>query len=108
MTMRKVQVVLQDDIDGSEPAQTVHFGLDGKEYEIDLSAEHVAALREALEPWIAAGHPASTSRIPEPRSRPRRSPDTVDIRRWAERNGIPVATRGRISLDLRSQYEAAH
>ena len=106
--MRKVQVVLQDDIDGSEPAQTVHFGLDGKEYEIDLSAEHVAALREALEPWIAAGHPASTSRIPEPRSRPRRSPDTVDIRRWAERNGIPVATRGRISLDLRSQYEAAH
>lgn len=106
--MRKVQVVLQDDIDGSEPAQTVHFGLDGKEYEIDLSAEHVAALREALEPWIAAGHPASTSRIPEPRSRPRRSPDTVDIRRWAERNGIPVATRGRISVDLRSQYEAAH
>ena len=106
--MRKVQVVLQDDIDGSEPAQTVHFGLDGKEYEIDLSAEHVAALREALEPWIAAGHAASTSRIPEPRSRPRRSPDTVDIRRWAERNGIPVATRGRISVDLRSQYEAAH
>lgn len=106
--MRRVQVVLQDDIDGSEPAQTVHFGLDGKEYEIDLSAEHVAALREALEPWIAAGHPASTSRIPEPRSRPRRSPDTVDIRRWAERNGIPVATRGRISVDLRSQYEAAH
>lgn len=106
--MRKVQVVLQDDIDGSEPAQTVHFALDRTEYEIDLSEDHAAALRECLEPWIAAGRPATASRIPEPRSRPRRSADTVDIRRWAEMNGIPVATRGRISVDLRSQYEAAH
>ncbi|HYO17591.1 MAG TPA: Lsr2 family protein [Dermatophilaceae bacterium] len=106
--MRKVQVVLQDDIDGSEPAQTVHFALDGTEYEIDLSEDHAAALRECLEPWIAGGRPATTSRIPEPRSRPRRSADTVDIRRWAEGNGIPVATRGRISVDLRSRYEAAH
>lgn len=106
--MRRVQVVLQDDIDGSEPAQTVHFALDGTEYEVDLSGEHAAALRECLEPWIAAGRPSSTSRIPEPRSRLSRSADTVDIRRWAERNGIPVATRGRISVDLRSQYEAAH
>jgi len=106
--MRRVQVVLQDDIDGSEPAQTVHFALDGTEYEIDLSAEHVKALRECLETWIAAGRRASSPRIPEPRSRSRRSADTADIRRWAEMNGIPVATRGRLSLDLRSQYEAAH
>ena len=33
---------------------------------------------------------------------------TADIRHWAEENGIPVATHGRISIDLRSRYEAAH
>ena len=48
--MRKVQVILQDDIDGSEPAQTVNFALDGKTYEIDLSEQHAAALRDALAP----------------------------------------------------------
>lgn len=106
--MRKVQVVLQDDIDGSEPAQTVHFALDGAEYQIDLNEAHAAALRECLEPWIAAGRRASTSQIPEPRSKSRRSADSADIRRWAESNGIPVARRGRISIDLRSRYEAAH
>lgn len=106
--MRKVQVVLQDDIDGSEPAQTVRFALDGKEYEIDLSDEHAADLRDRLAPWIAAGRPAATARIPQPRSKSHRPAETADIRRWADENGIPVATRGRLPIDLRARYEAAH
>ncbi len=106
--MRRVQVVLQDDIDGSEPAQTVRFALDGEEYEIDLSEERAAQLRTSLEPWMAAGRRAARSRIPEPRSPSRPAVDTADIRRWAEANGIPVAARGRISLDLRARYDAAH
>jgi hypothetical protein len=105
---RKVQVVLQDDIDGSEPAQTVYFSLDGRDYEIDLSDEHAAELSDCLAPWVAAGRRASTARIPEPRSRPRRVTETADIRRWARENHIPVSERGRISIDLRTRYEAAH
>jgi nucleoid-associated protein Lsr2 len=103
-----VQVVLQDDVDGGEPAQTVYFSLDGKDYEIDLTDLNAQALRDCLAPWIAAGRRAPTPQIPEPRSRLRRSANTADIRRWADENDIPVAARGRISLDLRSQYEAAH
>jgi hypothetical protein len=106
--MRKVQVILQDDIDGGEPAQTVFFSLDGKAYEIDLTERNAAKLREAMAPWIAAGRPASSARIPSPRSKQGRSSDTVDIRRWARENHIPVSDRGRISIDLRTQYEAAH
>jgi hypothetical protein len=104
---RKVQVVLQDDIDGGEPAKTVYFSLDGKSYEIDLRDENAAELRDCLAPWIAAGRRASTARIPEPRSKSRRPAETADIRRWAEENGIPVATRGRLPVDLRARYEAA-
>jgi hypothetical protein len=35
-----IQVLLIDDLDGGEAAGTVRFGLDGTEYEIDLSAAH--------------------------------------------------------------------
>ena len=49
---QKTQVILVDDVDGSEANQTVTFALDGVSYEIDLNDEHAAALRESLEEWI--------------------------------------------------------
>ncbi len=106
--VRKVEVVLQDDVDGGEPAHTLFFSLDGKDYEIDLTEQNAKALRDGLAPWIAAARRASSSSFPEQRSRSRRSANTADIRRWAEEHDIPVAARGRISIDLRSRYEAAH
>jgi hypothetical protein len=106
---RKVQVLLEDDIDGTPGAETVVFSLDGKAYEIDLSENNAEKLREAFAPWIGAGRRVSTPAATETRRRPaRRSEDTADIRRWAAENGIPVSTRGRISADLRARYEAAH
>ena len=106
---RKVQVLLEDDIDGTPGAETVVFSLDGKSYEIDLSEKNAEKLREAFAPWIGAGRRVSIPAATEARRRPaRRSEDTADIRRWAAENGIPVSTRGRISADLRARYEAAH
>ena len=103
---RRVQVVFQDDLDGGEPAQTVRFALDRIEYEIDLTEQNAAEFRDLLAPWISAAR-ISAAQIPEPRSASPSS-DPADIRRWATDNGIPVSTRGRISIDLRSRYEAAH
>jgi hypothetical protein len=45
---QKIQVLLINDLDGSQAEGTVRFLLDGTEYEIDLNAEHAHALREAL------------------------------------------------------------
>jgi len=56
-----VTVQIRDDIDGSEAVETVHFGLDGKEYEIDLNEVHAKELREALEPFIRHARVATTS-----------------------------------------------
>lgn len=109
--VRKVQVVLEDDIDGGEAAETVSFGLDGRSYEIDLNEKNAAKLRDALSPWIASGRRAGTSARsgePKPARAPRRSRDSSDIRAWAAENGIAVSSRGRISSDLRAKYEAAH
>ncbi|MGA9748848.1 MAG: Lsr2 family protein, partial [Nocardioides sp.] len=43
---QRVHVVLVDDLDGSDADETVTFGLDGVDYEIDLTDAHAAALRE--------------------------------------------------------------
>ena len=45
---QKVNIVLVDDLDGTEATETVTFGLDGTTYEIDLNDANAAALREAL------------------------------------------------------------
>lgn len=108
--VQKVQVVLEDDLNGGEADETVSFALDGRSYQIDLSENNARALRDALAPWVAAARPAP-ARVPEARAKPkaaRRSQDTADIRRWALANGINVSARGRISSDLRARYEAAH
>ena len=52
---RRTQTILVDDIDGSEASQTVTFALDGVTYEIDLTDEHAAALRESFEEWTSKG-----------------------------------------------------
>ena len=45
---QKVQVLLVDDLDGSEATETVSFGLDGVSYEIDLSSGNAGELRNEL------------------------------------------------------------
>ena len=55
---QKIQILLIDDLDGSEADGTVRFGLDGTEYEIDLNAEHAQALRDALARYVQAARRA--------------------------------------------------
>jgi len=51
---QRVNVVLVDDIDGSEAVETVSFGLDGVQYEIDLSTGNADKLRAVLSLYV--GH----------------------------------------------------
>ena len=45
---QQVNVKFVDDLDGSDAAGTVSFGLDGRTYEIDLSDDNAAKLRDSL------------------------------------------------------------
>src|SRR5829696_9711830 len=47
-------LVLTDDTDGSEAQVTVNFGLDGTQYEIDLSEANAKKLTGALAPMDAS------------------------------------------------------
>lgn len=63
---QRVVVTLSDDIDGSEAAETIAFGLDGKSYEIDLNPANAKKLRKVLEPYLEA---AASNRGPGRRTR---------------------------------------
>lgn len=109
--VQKVNIVLIDDTDGSEAAETVTFGLDGATYEIDLSTENAERLRSDLAGWVGAarrhaGRKASARPARSGSSRGRS--DAAQIRQWAEENGHNVSSRGRIPAEVRAAYEAAH
>ena len=65
---KTVIVKLTDDIDGGDADETVHFALDGRTYEIDLSAANAATLRETFKPFIEKGRTSSSSRVRPPRA----------------------------------------
>src|SRR5437588_12873180 len=55
---RTVVVKLTDDLDGSDADETVQFAIDGKAYEIDLSAANAAGCRDVLKTCIENGRVA--------------------------------------------------
>ena len=121
--MAKRQVVeMTDDLDGKAiPAgqgETVIFGLEGKEYEIDLSAKNAAKLRDSLAQYVGAARKVGGGTAGRGRGSRRSSgsatptrPDkeqTRAIREWAQSQGYEVSARGRIPANIMAAYEAAH
>lgn len=103
---QKIKVYLIDDIDGSDATDTINFGIDGVNYEIDLNETHAAELRSALEKWTTHAR-----RIPARRTRrtgaarPGGTSDAAKIRAWARENGYEVSERGRVPAEIREAYE---
>jgi hypothetical protein len=106
---QKVNIVLVDDLDGSEAAETVSFALDGTSYEIDLNDANAAALREALSGYVGHARKGSGgTRRRKSAGSSSSSSNTKDVREWAKSQGMEVSERGRISADVQQAYDAAH
>jgi hypothetical protein len=108
----KTQVVLVDDLTGDPADTTVKFALDKTEYEIDLSNESAAEMREALSRYTKAARKVSGgggerrgARAPKATSPS--SYDPAAVRAWAAGQGIKVSPRGRIKADVVEQFRAA-
>lgn len=110
---QKLQVRYLDDIDGTdlgEHANTIGFAFEGKHYSIDLSDDNAQAFRQAVAPYLEAGH-RLTARTGKParKTTTTNSPaDTKAIRKWARANGYDVSDRGRIPADVVEAYTAAN
>ena len=109
---QRVKIILEDDLDGSPADETVTFGLDGVTYEIDLSTDNAAKLRDELAPWV--GHARrSGGRKTSGSGRASSSPaakrtDLAAVRDWARKNGYEVSDRGRISAEIQAAYDKAN
>lgn len=111
---QRIQVLVEDDLDGSEADGTIRFGLDGSDYEIDLNTAHADALRNVFAPYVAVARKVAFSRP----SRPGRTkagnarsatvstgPSNTEVREWAKAQGLEVKDRGRIPMELVAKFE---
>ena len=109
---KQTTVILVDDLDGSEATEQVHFAVDGRSYEIDLSAQNSAKLREALAPYISAARRRSGRRSTYASTTPPRPASDRQhnqaIREWAATQGMKISERGRIPSNVLEAYRAVH
>jgi hypothetical protein len=111
------KVMLIDDLDGSEGAETITYSVDGQEYEIDLSEDNAEKFRAALAPFIEKSRPVEPTPVitlaPVRTGRRQSSggsgrDDISQIRAWAESQGLDVSARGRIKKEIIDAYDQAH
>lgn len=113
-------VQLTDDLDGKNipdgKGETVRFGLDRHDYEIDLADKNAKALRDALQTYVAAGRRVGSNSRPgrartngaAPASASARDYDPKAVRAWAEGQGIEVNQRGRVPAGLITKFQEAN
>jgi hypothetical protein len=108
-------VQLIDDLDGSQAAETVSFGIDGASYEIDLSAKNAAKLRDVLAVYVGSarrasrgGRPAAAGGRRSGRAGRSDREQTQAIREWAHKNGHKIGEKGRIPATVLEAYHAAN
>ncbi len=109
--MRRVQTIVVDDLDGGAADTTIRFGLDGTDYEIDLSHAHADSFRAAVQVYIAAARKVGSGAARVGRGGGRRRSasglDSSQVREWAKSQGLEVKERGRVPADLVARYRAA-
>lgn len=109
---KQTTVTMIDDIDGTEADEQVEFSVDGRTYEIDLSAANVTRLRELLAPFVSAGRRTSGRRGTSGGAAPSRpSTDREQnqaIREWAQQHGMKISERGRIPSNVLEAYHQSH
>ncbi|MFE2538977.1 histone-like nucleoid-structuring protein Lsr2 [Actinacidiphila glaucinigra] len=117
---RHTVITLIDDLDPkgeTEAAETVTFGLDGVEYEIDLSADNAHVLRSRLKEFRQSARVVKNGRRtkrPAPATapagpagtRPQNRTDPATIRAWAKEEGVILPPRGRLPRRVLDAHDA--
>jgi len=108
---KKTVVTLVDDLNGEPADTTVRFGLDSREYELDLTEANAQELRDGFARYIPAARKASGRRRASTASEKPAETftgfDPAAVRAWAASNGYTVSARGRIKAEVLTAFRAA-
>jgi hypothetical protein len=102
--VRRVDVTVLDDIDGSVAHETIVFGYDGTWFEIDLSEDNAARVHGLLTEWSGRGRPAAKQSSGRRRTAADRA-NSAAIRTWARGQGFEVSDRGRLADHVVAAYQ---
>jgi hypothetical protein len=113
----QVETRLIDDIAGGDATETITFGIDGVEYEIDLNDKHAEQLRKAIAKF--SEHARRIRHRSTPKARKAATPGQAngttkdghssrEIRDWARSQGMEVPNTGRVPNVVIEAFEAAH
>lgn len=107
---QRVNIVMTSDLSGDEGAESYAFGLDGQDYEIDLTPKEGEALRKALAKYVGAARQVKgRGGRRKGAAAVKGGPTAAEIREWAQANtDLEVPARGRIPNEVREAYDAAH
>jgi hypothetical protein len=102
-----------DESNPGEDVETVQYGIDGRDYEMELCAEDARVLRASIAEFAETAR--SGSRAGRPAGAGRRISRTVPergkslaVRAWAKERGYKVNERGRVPANITAEYDAAH
>ena len=108
---QKTVVILIDDLNGEPADTTVHFGLDSRDYQLDLTEANATELRNALARYIPAARKTSGGRrasaAAQKPAKTFQGFDPAAVRAWAAGNGYTVSARGRIRAEVLEAFRAA-
>ncbi len=107
---KKTTVVLVDDLNGDPADTTMRFGLDSREYELDLTDGNAQELRELFNRYIPAARKVSGGQrrsTAGPAKAEFTAVEPAAVRAWAKSNGVELSPRGRIKASVLEAYRAA-
>lgn len=105
---KNVSVITTSDLTGSENAEPVQFGLNGRTYEIDLTEAEKQELENTLKKYVEVSRATSKKGANRPIRSTTVGLSPATVRSWATNNGVDVPKRGRIPEGVLAKFQEAH
>jgi hypothetical protein len=107
--VREVRVVIRDDLDSSEGADTIPFAFDGVGYEIDLTNDNYTKFANLMSPFINAARPVGKEgSAMTAGAKKKRTAELKEVRRWANDKGYDVPSRGQVPTEVIEAFNDAN